>query len=116
MATNPTRVERELVLLRIPSLPLAVAVGLVAVVFFSASALLGGSTALRQLEREVPLNEALWMTLAIPGIGALMGFAQGFLSTSISVWFLNLILHLLGGVRFVVGETAPTSTEPPTSK
>jgi hypothetical protein len=45
-----------------------------------------------------------------------MGFAQGFLSTSISVWFLNLILHLLGGVRFVVGETAPTSTEPPTSK
>jgi hypothetical protein len=68
------------------------------------------------LEREVPLNEALWMTLAIPGIGALMGFAQGFLSTSISVWFLNLILHLLGGVRFVVGETAPTSTEPPTSK
>lgn len=115
MATNPAWVERELVLVRIPSLPLAVAVGLVAAVYFSAAALLGESTALRQLDREVPMNEALWMTVAIPGISALMGFAQGFLPTLISVWFLNLILHTLGGVRFVVGETAAASTEPPTT-
>ncbi len=115
MPTKPTRVERELVLLRFPPLPLAVAVGLVAAVFFFSASVLGGSSALRQLDRVVPLNEALQMTLVIPAFGLLRGFLQGFLSTLISVWFLNLILHLLGGVRFVVGEAAPASTDPTTA-